>query len=72
MKNQIWENDSIAVKIQPAEDTKVLAIVFDKKSDKDLAFSHVDIHEEDTVSASLASIGCRLSGRTIAKAHDRG
>ena len=66
MKNQIWENDSIAVKIQPAEDTKVLAIVFDKKSDNDLSFSHVNIHEEDTVSASLASMGCSVSNRTLA------
>jgi len=72
MKNQIWENDSIAVKIQPAEDTKVFVIVFDKKSDNYLAFSHVDVYEENAVSASLASIGCRLSNRTIAKAHDRG
>jgi len=66
MKNQVWENDSIAVKIQPAEDTKVLAIVFNKENPEDtLTFSHVDIHEEDTISASLASMGCSVSSKMI-------
>jgi hypothetical protein len=68
MKNQVWENDRIAVKVQPAENTKVLAIVFDKKIEDDLTFSHVDVHEEDTVLVSLASMGCRLSGKAITAA----
>jgi hypothetical protein len=62
---QVWENGKSAVKIQKAEDDRLLAVTFNIGRKGRLSFSHAATLDESSALAYVESLGCKLTDKVL-------
>lgn len=62
---QVWENGKSVVKLQKAEESKLLAITFLKGQQERLSFSHANTFDTDAALEYVLGLGCQLTEKVL-------